>query len=108
HLKKHSLTGNCHHVFRLLCRLECPDELNWVSLRLLECVEENISEFLEPYLRDRIRRDDRFQGRLAMSVSHLPNSVTLQVDAFGEFHTSGTLPGCGYSSMWVTALFKDT
>ena len=43
----------------LLQRLEYPDALEWVDLRLSWCEGEVDSEFLDPYLRDRIRRGNR-------------------------------------------------
>ena len=107
-LKKLYLTGNCHHVFRLLYRLEYPDTLDWVSLYLLECVGEVVTKFLEPYLQDRIRHDDRFRGRLAIRVSRSLNSISFHVDAFGEYNNPDMLLGHGYPSVWFTALFKDT
>ena len=106
-LKKLELIGDCSHVFRLLHRLECPDTMDQVYLFISECTGEGVSEFLEPYLRDRIRRDVRFQGRLGINVSCSPNSILFEVDNLSKFNILTTLLGHGRPSLSFTALFGD-
>ena len=106
-LEKLELIGNCHHVFRLLRRLEYPDTLDSVRLHLLECVGEGVSEFLEPYLRDRIQRDDRFQGRLGIISSCTSSSILFEVNILGEFSIPITLPRHGRPSVSFTVIFRD-
>jgi len=106
-LKTLQLTGICYHVFRLLRRLEYPDTLDLVSLYLLECTGEGVSEFLEPYVQDRIRRNERFQGKLAMEIWRAPYSISFSVDAFGEFNIPDMLPGHSHPSLWIGTHFKD-
>ena len=108
HLKKLSLRGEFCHVFCLLDRLECPDALDSVDLEFHECVWEEIPEFLEPYLRDRIRRDDRFQGRLGICASPMPDSISFGVGTVGEFNVLTMLPETGHPFLSFTVLFGDT
>ena len=108
HLKKLHLLGHCRHIFQLLDRLECSDMLDSVDLRLYECVGRETVEFLEQYLQDRIRRDDRFQGRLGIYVSSVPDSISFGVNIVGKFDITTMLPGRGYPSVSFTAQYRDT
>ena len=107
HLKQLYLRGGCCHTFRLLDRMECPDEMDRVDLELHQCAEEEISELLEPYLRDRIRRDDRFQDRLGIYISSMSNFISFGVGIIDEFNTSIMVPGYRHPSVSFTALFRD-
>ena len=89
-LKRLYLRGGCRHVFRLLDQLEYPDTLDHVSLGLLECVAESISGSLAPYLQDRIRRDHRFQDRLEIHASSIPNCISFKFNVVGESDASTT------------------
>ena len=106
-LKKLELIGNCRHVFQLLDQLEHPDALDSVHLRLSEYAGERLSEFLEPFIRDRIRRDGRFQDRSGVQVSYGSGSVSFSVNAFYESQIPIVLPGRGYPSMLFSAVFSD-
>ena len=108
-LKRLHLVGECRHVFRLLERLKYPDTLDDVDLKLLECVAGGISEFLPPYLQDRIRRDDRFQSRLGIRVSSAPNSASFNVSVRrGEFNTPTISSGWhSHPSISFRASFRD-
>ena len=107
HLKKLELIGDCQHIFQLLDRLDCPDALDSVHLYLSECAGESLSEFLVPYLRDRIWRDVRFQDRLGIHASCGSGSISFSVNAFSESNTPTALPGRGYPSMSFSAAFND-
>ena len=99
-LKKLYFAGDYRHVFGLLDRLECPDMLDSVDLHLSGCITEVFPEFIEPYLRGRLRQDDRFQRRLGIRVSCLHNSYILfEVNAFGETYIPTVLPGHRYPSV---------
>ena len=106
-LKKLDLMGDCYHVFRLLNQLEHPDRLDMVYLDLVECVQEEVLEFLESYLRDRVRRDERFQDRLAIRTSCTSNFITFGINTFGEFNIPTMMPGRGYPYVSFMALFAD-
>ena len=97
------MVGDCCHIFRLLQRLECPDTLDKVKLHLLECAVEMASEFLGQYLQDRIRRDDRFRGRLGVAVSCGTyassfdiSARSFDISAFGKINIPTMRPGQGY------------
>ena len=109
YLKRLDLTGDCRRVFQLLRRLEYPDRLD-VSLRLRECEPEGISEFFEPYLQDRIRRDDRFKGRLGTQVKSMFGSISFGVDFVDEFDilADSKLIESGHTSMTFITQFRDT
>jgi len=66
-LKKLCLEGDCCSVFRLLDQLEYPDKLDLTQLDVTQCGDA-VSELLEAFLRNRIRRDVRFQSRLANTM----------------------------------------
>lgn len=95
-LKKLDLTGNCRHVFQLLRRLEHPDALDSVRLRLQGFVGEMASEFLEPYLRDRIQRDGGFQVGLGVSAFSSSKSFSFAAYTIGELNTPSTQPRPSY------------
>ena len=106
HLKHLHLTGNYRHVFRLLDRLEYPDTLDTTQLYLIECAPEGILEFLAPYLQDRIRRDDRFRGRLGISVFPSPDSIEFEVNVVGEFNTIMS-PGYDHPFVFLRVMFRS-
>ena len=105
HLKNLCLRGDCRDVFRLLERLEYPDTLDHVDLGLSERVDsvERITESIAPYLQDRIRRDDRFQGRLRIHVSPGRSETIFKV----EFNIPTIPPWHSYPSMSFKALFRN-
>jgi len=83
-LKKLHLEGGYRHVFGFLDRLEYPDVMDSVALRLSNCTIEAFPEFIEPYLGDRLRRDERFRGRLGIHVTRLESSYfAFGVNEFG-------------------------
>ena len=94
-LKKLQLSGDCHHVLRLLRLLECPDTMDLVGLNLSDCVVgEAISELLEPYVRNRIRRD-RLQGRLGIHAWSTHCYTAFAVHVLNELDTPTVLPERG-------------
>jgi len=107
-LKKLQLTGDCRHIFQLLRRLEYPDALDLVDLELRECVEEMVSELLEPYLRDRLQHDARFRGRLGVRVCRRPKYISLEVDTIGTSNIPTTQAGHNYPSMSFSSNFTGT
>ena len=106
-LKKLRLVGGCSHIFRLLGLLELPDTLVSMYLDLWECGGEVTSEFIVPYLRNRIQRDNRFQGRLGIQISCTSSSISFGVNTLGEFNIPTFRPGHGYPSMSFLAEFRD-
>ena len=105
-LKKLRLIGDCSHIFRLLGLLELTDTLTSVRLDLWECGGEVASEFIAPFLRNRIR-DNRFQGRLGIQILCASCSISFAINPFGEFNIPNFLPGHGYPSMLFSAEFRD-
>ena len=105
-LKKLYLRGSWRHVFRLLDQLEYPDRLGRADL-YLECATEGISELLAPYLQERIRRDGRFQGRLAIDASDLCDYPSFEINATGKFGIPTALPWHEHPSMSFWVLLKD-
>jgi len=99
-LKKLYLVGGYRRVFQFLDQLEHPDLLDSVVLHLSRCTREAFPEFIEPYLRDRLRRDVRFQRRLGIRVSCLHNCYfSFEVNAFDETYIPPSLQGRGCPSM---------
>ena len=78
-LKLLSLRGEFRHLFGLLRRLALPETLNTVDLVGLDATVEEISQILEPYMRDYFRRDVRFQDRLEVSSISCDESVSVSV-----------------------------
>lgn len=104
-LRKLCLVGDCCPVLRLLDRLEYPDTLDSVDLQLSECPRDAISELLEPYLRDHIRRDGRFQNRLGIQTSYTPGFVSFEVNTC-ESNIPTMPPECGYPSVSFVTVFR--
>ena len=75
HLRKLSLSGNFNHVFRLLHRLDHPETMEELTLNVFRCKVEDILETFGPYMRDYLRRDERFQG---VFVDSFDDSVSIQ------------------------------
>ena len=105
-LKELYLAGDCCSVFQLLGRLEHPDKLDLAHLDLTRCVGEGVSELLEPYLRDRIRRDDRFQSRLGIRLSCADDSILFGIGVLGETDTLPMILGQDYPSVSFSAEFS--
>jgi len=98
-LKDLCLVGHHDEVSKLLDWLEQPDKMDSVHLDLSQCVGEAVSEFFEPYLRDRIRRDDRFQSRLGIRLLSNPNSISFSVGTLGQRDALHMIPGHGHPSV---------
>jgi len=107
YLKKLRLIGGCSDIFRLLGLLEHPDTLTSVYLDLWECGGDVTSEFLVPYLRNRIQRDDGFQSRLGIQISSRSMSISFGINAFGDFNIPTFRPGHGYPSVSLLAELRD-
>ena len=105
-LKKLHLSGDLRCVSRLLHQLECPDALDKIHLCLARCVGEEVSEFFESCLRDRIRRDDRFQGGLEIYVAYGFNSISLDLNIHDESNIRMTPPVTAYPCMSFSMQFK--
>jgi len=96
--------GDSRHVFRLLRRLEYPDTLESVHLHLTGCEGTVDSEFLEPYLRDRIQRDGRFRSRpVGIQASNATNPISFDIGVLGELDTVTMF---GYPSVSFFAAFR--
>ena len=98
-LRKLSLEGDFCSVFQLLDQLEHPDKLDLTHLDLTQCVGEAVSELLEPYLRNRIRRDGGFQSRLAILVSCADDYISFEIGILGKHDTLPTPLGYGHPSV---------
>ena len=106
HLKELTLKGNYFHTFRLLDRLEYPDMLDRVDLCLDECVGEGILGFIEPYLRDRIRRDGRFRGKLGIHIAFGVKHITFELSNADELDNPTTIPGYGHHFPLFSIVFS--
>ena len=105
-LKKLRLIGLDEEVIPLLNWLEYPDKMDLVRLDISRC-EEAISEFFEPYLRDRIRRDGRFQNRMGIRLSGAPDSISFGVGALGQLDPLlPMMPGHGHPFVSFAVEFR--
>ena len=75
--------------------LEDPDKMDTVHLELTQCEMEDLG-FFGQYLRDRVRRDGRFQGGLGLRWSRGPDYISFAVGALGQLGARSTEPGHGY------------
>ena len=75
------LTGNFRHVFGLLRQLILPDMLDHLYLTGLDSAVEDLLQILGPYMRDRFRRDPRFQDKLEITFFSTPDCISVSVDA---------------------------
>jgi len=105
-LKKLLLMGLGEEVISLLDWLEHPDKMDSVYLDVSECVGEGVSEFFEQYLRDRIRRDDRFRNRLGIQLSGGTGFISFRVCALGQLDALPMRPGHGYPSVSFAVGFR--
>lgn len=91
-LKQLHLVGDCSHVLRLLECLERSGKPESVNLALMGCTKEPVSEFLEPYLRNHIRHDNRFRDRLGVRASSSPAYMSFHVSTLDELNNPTMLP----------------
>ena len=106
-LKKLRLCGLSGEILPLLEWMDHPDEMDFVHLDLSQCIGESISDFPEPYLWDRIRRDGRFKSRLGIRLSGVPDSISFRVGSLGQFDALPTLPGHGFPLVSFAMEFRD-
>jgi len=66
HLERLSMTGKFHYIFPILHQLELPERIDQAELEFHECNLEEAHETIAPYIRDYLRRDPRFEGRLGV------------------------------------------
>ena len=62
HLRELKLTGDVEGVFGLLDRFEYPADMDILNLELVDCAAEDISEVIEPCIRDYLQRRGRSPG----------------------------------------------
>ena len=62
HLRELKLTGDVGGVFALLDRLDYPTDMDILNLELADCEAEDISEAIEPCIRDHLQRRGRSPG----------------------------------------------
>jgi len=86
HLERFSMTGKFHHVFPILHRLELPERIDKAELEFHECNLEEAHETVAPYIRDYLRRDPRFEGRLGVLSSSTTGCFVLQACTIGVEH----------------------
>ena len=67
HLKELELAGGLRHVIAFLHRLDHPTNTN-LNITLYNHTASDITQIVGPYLRDFLRRCDRSQGGLGLSV----------------------------------------
>ena len=79
-LKFLSMQGEIRRLFGVLSRLILPETLDGMYLIGLDSTVEDISQILEPYMRDYFRRDPRFQAKLGISSVSFPGSISLSVN----------------------------
>ena len=94
-------------IFQSLDKLEHPDKLNLTQLDLTQCMGEADSELLEPYLRDRIRRDVRLRSRLEIRLGCESDSIFFGIGILGECDTPPMPLGYGYHSLSFLARFRS-
>ena len=87
HLKDLSLAGEFHSAFGFLNKLEYPDKMDLLTLRLDYCSPLDLLQTLGPFFGNHIRRRGRLPGRgLGLSAYYEPSSG---VFGFGDFHKHG-------------------
>jgi len=106
-LKRLRLVGHYIGVLRLLDWLEHPDKMDSVYLNLSKCEGEVVSEFLGPYLQDRIRRDDRFQSKLGIKLLRGVSFISFRVGTLGQVNALPPLPGHGHPYVLLAVRFWD-
>jgi len=77
HLEKLILTGDFHHVFPILRRLELPEMVDDAELWFYDCKLEEANETIRPYIRNYLRRDPRLKDRLGVFTSFTTDSFLL-------------------------------
>ena len=104
HLRSIDLWGEFHRVFRLLHRLELPETLDHISLRMGDSTMDDILQTLTPYMRNHFQRDIRFQDRLEVHISgFLDQRIGIDVGRVGDspermFRSEGVSPSVGFST----------
>jgi len=90
HLKELQLQGDTGQVFRLLRRLEHPNEMGMLSIDLFRCAITDIPQTIGPYLQDYLQRRGSSRNGLGLTLSTC-DRITFIVGDAGRFHPS-TLP----------------
>lgn len=80
HLEQLYLMGYFTYIFPILRRLELYEKMDNVILEFHDCKLGDVDKRLLPYIRNHLRRDARFNRRLAISLSSpIPSNLTLRV-----------------------------
>jgi len=66
HLERLVFTGDFHHVFPILCRLELPERMDDAILHFYDCKFVDARVTIGSYIRDYFQRDPRFKDRLVV------------------------------------------
>jgi hypothetical protein len=85
-LEKLTLTGEFHHVFPILQRLELPERVDGARLEFYGCLPYEVDNTILPYIRDYIRRDPRFVDRLGIFLSLDNDRLSLHASVIGVGH----------------------
>jgi len=86
HLERLLITGDFHHIFPILHRLELPERVNDVELEFRGCKFGEAHEIIGPYIRDYLRRDPRFEDRLGVFTSSDLDFFSLRACTIGVEH----------------------
>jgi len=83
HLEKLELAGGLRHVVELLHQLDHPSNMDRLDINLLDCTIADVSQIVGPYLRDYLRRRDKSQNGLGLSVSQAERGIILHAGDTG-------------------------
>ena len=99
HLKILALSGVPEGVFPLLHQLDYPVKMDNLALNVTDATISDISEIIEPYLRDHLRRRGRSRNGLGLYLSS-KDTIEFHVDDIGE--TDLSAPGAVWLARLVT------
>ena len=83
HLEELCLVGEVHHVFPILHEVELPERVDRMKMSFRGSSADEIREAIGPHIREYLRRDPRFEGRLGVCISIILNAISLRVGVIG-------------------------
>jgi hypothetical protein len=94
HLKKLGLTGDSQQVFGLLRHLDHPRIMDNLTINLMECTVEDVSQIIGPYLRDHLRGRGKSHNGLGLYLSSDDDRIEFRVGDVGgiDFAAPGPAP----------------
>jgi hypothetical protein len=105
YLKKLSLTGNFHPVFRLLRRLDHPETMDEMTLTVSHCTVEDILGTLRPYVQDYIRHDRGFQDGLGIDLTSFGHFISIQASSISISSVTGPVQKVTFATF--TAICRE-